>query len=340
MAEGAVAEAPTGADYRELKQRIAAAGLLDRQPRYYAPKIALTIGVYLSALATIPFASSLWSAMVLALLAGLLSIQVGFLLHDVAHRQVFPPGLRADVLLLVTGPLLSGVGGDWWKRKHDLHHAHPNDAERDPDVQISFLAFSPEQSTTKSRLVAFVTRYQAYVIFPMLLFEGLQLRAATVKHLVTGRPRHAVLEGVFFAMNVVGYVTLFTLAVGWPAALVALFVREAALGVYAGMVFAPNHKGMPMVEGEHEFTFLERQVLTSRNVRGNALVDWWYGGLNYQIEHHLFPTLPRNLLSRTRPLVKAFCAERGLRYHETSLAQSFREIFAGLHEASAPLRQS
>jgi fatty acid desaturase len=81
-------------------------------------------------------------------------------------------------------------------------------------------------------------------------------------------------------------------------------------------------------------------VLTSRNVRGSRLVDFALGGLNYQIEHHLFPSMPRPSLRRAQPLVRAFCAERRLAYSESSVFGSFVEALRHLHAAGAPLRQA
>ena len=60
-----------------------------------------------------------------------------------------------------------------------------------------------------------------------------------------------------------------------------------------GCSFAPNHKGMPVLSAGHTLDFLRKQVLTSRNIRGGWFVDILLGGLNYQIEHHLFPSMPR-----------------------------------------------
>jgi fatty acid desaturase len=79
--------------------------------------------------------------------------------------------------------------------------------------------------------------------------------------------------------------------------------------------------------------FLRQQAITSRNVRG-PLVDFLYGGLNYQIEHHLFPTMPRNNLSRAQPHVRAFCTSRGISYSETGVVQSWREILSNYTEDS------
>ena len=93
-----------------------------------------------------------------------------------------------------------------------------------------------------------------------------------------------------------------------------------------------------MMDGNEEMGFLRRQVLTSRNIKGNLFTDFWYGGLNYQIEHHLFPSMPRNKLGEFQKIAKAFCKEHSIRYHETGIFQSHKEILQSLHEESSPLR--
>jgi fatty acid desaturase len=100
---------------------------------------------------------------------------------------------------------------------------------------------------------------------------------------------------------------------------VFILVQQGLLGFYLGCSFAPNHKGMPILAASDKTDFLRRQVLTSRNVRGGWLTDFALGGLNYQIEHHLFPSMPRPNLRRAQELVAAFCADRGVAYTQTSL---------------------
>jgi fatty acid desaturase len=82
---------------------------------------------------------------------------------------------------------------------------------------------------------------------------------------------------------------------------------------------------MPILSNDDESDFLRRQVITARNVRGGRLVDFALGGLNYQIEHHLFPHMPRPALRHAQPIVRAFCLSRGLPYTETSLVNSYRQ---------------
>ena len=140
------------------------------------------------------------------------------------------------------------------------------------------------------------------------------------------------------AVHFIGYGVL-VLAVLSPArALMFLVIQQGVFGLYMGCSFAPNHKGMPTLAPDNELDYLRRQVLTSRNVRGSRVVDLVLGGLNYQIEHHLFPSMPRPNLRHAQPLVRAYCAELNLPYVETSLAASYVTVLRHLHGVGAPLR--
>jgi fatty acid desaturase len=123
-------------------------------------------------------------------------------------------------------------------------------------------------------------------------------------------------------------------------AVVFIVVQQALFGLYLGCAFAPNHKGMPMLAADDRSDFLRRQVLTSRNVRGGWLVDFVLGGLNYQIEHHLFPSMPRPNLRRSQALVRQFCHQHGLAYCETTLLRSYGQALRHLHDVGRPLRAS
>jgi fatty acid desaturase len=130
---------------------------------------------------------------------------------------------------------------------------------------------------------------------------------------------------LFFCLNV------------WQA-LLFFAIHRALFGLYLGSVAAPNHKGMLVSEKDAPLDFLHQQILSSRNVKAHPVTDFWYGGLNYQIEHHLFPTIPRNRLKEAQHVVKDFCQEYEIPYHETGFVQSYREIFQHLYAVSAPLR--
>jgi fatty acid desaturase len=149
---------------------------------------------------------------------------------------------------------------------------------------------------------------------------------------------HRRVEAGLLGAHLLGYCLVIFLPLGFVPGLLFIAIHKALTGVFMTSVFAPNHKGMPILEPGQSRDFLHRQVLTSRNVRGNPLIDFWYGGLNYQIEHHLFPMMPRNRLPDAQPIVKSFCAEQGILYHETGMLESYIEIFQSFRDVGRVLR--
>jgi fatty acid desaturase len=325
-------------DYAVLKERLRRRGLFARQPRYYVAKIGLTLALLGLSVAVLVLARSLWLRLLDAAFLAFVDTQLGFLAHDLGHRQVFA-GRRRNLLGgLILGNLLLGMSEEWWIDKHNRHHAHPNHVGLDPDIDVPFVAFSEEQARRKRGVLRFMVKHQRYFYLPVTALLGLSPRNLSVRYLLRRRATHPGLEGLCLALHFVLYFGLLFALLGVAQAILFVVVHHALAGLYLGAAFAPNHKGMPVLDGGEDLDFLRRQVLTSRNVAPHPLTDFWYGGLNYQIEHHLFPSLPRNRLREARQVVKPFCRERGIPYRETSIRQSYREIFAELDRVSAPLR--
>jgi fatty acid desaturase len=249
-----------------------------------------------------------------------------------------------DGLAICAGNLLVGLSFGWWNDKHNRHHSHPNHEGHDPDIGEGVLAFTTEQIAARHRgLARFIGRNQAALFFPLLLLEGLNLHVASARYLISPPARgsrYRAAEIALFAIHIVGYFAALLLVLD-PVKAVAFFaVHQAAFGLYMGCSFAPNHKGMPTVPAGERVDFLRRQVLTSRNVRGGALTDLLLGGLNYQVEHHLFPNMPRANLRRAQTFVRAHCAAHAIAYTETSLVGSYGLVLRHLHALGAPLRAS
>jgi fatty acid desaturase len=174
--------------------------------------------------------------------------------------------------------------------------------------------------------------------FPLLLLEGLSLHVSSVRAVLKRQVKATRLEATLLAVHFVGYLAAMFLVLSPLQAVVFIAVHHGLWGVYLGCSFAPNHKGMPTLSADEKLDHLRKQVLTSRNVRGGWLVDFALGGLNYQIEHHLFPGMPRANLRHAQPLVRQFCLHRNLPYHQTSLVGSYAQVVRHLHAIGAPLR--
>ena len=262
-------------------------------------------------------------------------MHIGFLMHDVGHRQIFRPLAANRVVGLLVSNLLVGVSYSWWVDKHNRHHRNPNHADLDPDVQFAALAFSKEQAKAKTGLVRLIVKYQAFLFLPFLLGEHVNLNLLSAEYVLRGRAKHGWAEGILLACHHLACFGIAFSVLGTLPAIAFIVCSKAVAGLYAGLVFAPNHKGMLMVDEGSQISLFRQQVLTSRNVRSSPLNDFLYGGLNYQIEHHLFPFLRQDQLGAAQAIIRPYCTEQGIRYYETGIFQSLKEIFRYLHEVGA-----
>jgi fatty acid desaturase len=325
-------------EYTQLSRQIKQAGLLERRRGWYAAKIGINLALLAGGWAAFAILGESWWQLVTAAYLAVVFTQLAFVGHDAGHRQIFRSRRANNLIGLVHANLLVGISFGWWVAKHDRHHSNPNHEDLDPDIDIPALAFTTGQAREKRGLARMVARYQAYLFFPLLLLEAAQLHVASAKAIVRDTGRATVVEALLLLLHVVGYLTALLLVLSPLQAAVFIVVQQGLFGLYLGCSFAPNHKGMPTLTDAEELDFLRTQVLTSRNVRGSRLVDFLLGGLNYQIEHHLFPNMPRPNLRRAQPLVRAFCQEHDLPYTEATMFGSYAEAIRHLHSVGAPLR--
>ena len=324
--------------YTQLSKQVKQAGLLDRRRGWYAAKIGVNLLLLAAGLVAFAMLGESWWQLLVAAYLAVVSTQLAFVGHDAGHRQLFRSRRANDLVGLAHANLLVGISFDWWVAKHNRHHSNPNHEDLDPDISITALAFTPDQASSKHGLIRMIARYQGWLFFPLLLLEAAHLHLASAKAIVQGRGRANAVEGLLLLIHVAAYLVALLVVLSPLQAVAFVLVQQGLFGLYLGCAFAPNHKGMPTLTRDDELDFLRRQVLTSRNVTGSRLVDWLLGGLNYQIEHHLFPNMPRPNLRRAQPLIRAFCRQHGLAYVEASMFGSYAEAVRHLHAVGAPLR--
>ena len=326
--------------YPEVVGAVRAAGLLDRRLGPYLVHIAVnTLGLVVVLAAMVVWHDSWW-LLAWAVVLAVVSVQIGFLGHDIAHRQVSRRARTAALLGLLHANLLSGLSYGWWVDKHNAHHAHPNDLETDPDVRAGVLIFDVSQARERRGLGATVTRHQAWLFFPLLTFEAVNLYLAGLRSLARPGLQHRWAEVALIGVHTAAYLSLVVSTMTWSQGLVFVAVHQGVRGIYLGVSFAPNHKGMPVLSRADEADPFLRQVLTSRNIRGGPVVDWALGGLNYQIEHHLFPSMPRANLPSAQRIVRSVCELHAVPYVEASARSSYADVVRHLHAVGAPLRVS
>ncbi|MER7044682.1 fatty acid desaturase family protein [Streptomyces jumonjinensis] len=342
VAAGGTGGAPPGqsATFAELLKRVKAEGLLELQPRYYAGKLALNTSLILAGLVAFFALGQSWWQLLVAVWMGFCGGQSSFMWHDAGHKSMFRSRKLADAVGYFHGNFVNGISYGWWVNHHNRHHSHPNHLDMDPDIGRRTVIFDTKQYASRRGSQKFVVRYQSVLFFVLLVQELFKMQRTAIRAITGGETRQPVLEAVVIAARAIIYVGLVFWLLTPVQAVAFILVQQAVQGVYFGMIFAPNHKGMELRDGEEEtLDWLERQVLTSRNIRPSLVMDFVYGGLNYQVEHHLFPAMPQRSLRRARELTREYCAERGIRYHEVGFWRSYREVAAHLHAVSAPIRQ-
>ena len=305
------------------------AGLLKRTPRYYIltfTVLALTMG---AAWVGFAFLQDTWYTLIIAGVLGVLFTQFSFLTHELAHRTVFTSGKVNDFTGRIMADLVVGISYSWWMTKHTRHHANPNTVGKDPDIDTDFIVFQPEIAQAMTGVRGWFVRHQGWFFYPALLLEGINLHVHAFRTVFSpGKVDKRALEIVLLLVRNIGYVAVVFAFLPLGMAFAFLGVQLAIFGFYMGSSFAPNHIGMPQLPKDSRVDFLRRQVLTSRNIKSGAFMNHFMGGLNYQIEHHLFPSMPRPHLARTREIVMEYCSTRDIKYLEVSLGEAHRQVLS------------
>lgn len=326
--------------YAELKQQMKKHGLLEKQPVYYTFRIVLLISLLVIGLAFLLLVHIFWLQLLNAVFLAFVFTQIGLLGHEAGHRQMFHRPWKHDLVSLLGGDLLIGMSYAWWLDKHNRHHSHPNQVDMDPDLEIPLLEFTGAEDVEQMRKFRqLLVKHQASIFFPALMTVAIGLQYNSVSFLLRNKAKHHALEWFLMIAHFVLYLGFVFYCLPLWQAICFVGIHQLLTGLYLGAIFAPNHKGMPVFGKESTMDFLRRQVLTARNISAHPVTDFCYGGLNYQIEHHLFPSMPRNKLKQAQTIVKGFCQEHDISYHETGVLRSFKEILQHLYTIGAPLRK-
>ncbi len=323
-------------NFNVVLAQVKAAGLLKKRPSFYMIRlgvISLLAGGLWTGAAFVGIAAQAHGAWILmgflaAGLLGVMSAQYGFIAHEAAHRQVFKNNKANDWLGLVLANLFAGLSYGFWMRKHNQHHKQPNQIDADPDIAIRILSFTPESRDAKKGIERWLSERQGW-LFPFLLFlTGFDLLLDSFAGLARkDRPlKIRLLEfGLMVVRQTAPYVGM-ALMFGWLWAIALWVFQMMIFGFFMGAAFAPNHKGMPLVPKDAKLDFFSRQVLTSRNIRGSWLKDNLMGGLNYQVEHHLFPSMARPYLRKAHEIVGEYCRANDITLVEMNLISSYAVI--------------
>ncbi|KAI8988288.1 delta-6-fatty acid desaturase [Mycotypha africana] len=341
------------AEMRELRDKLQSEGYFKSSKVYYAYKVLSTLAICAAGLTLLYLYGRTSTLAVIgsAFIIGIFWQQCGWLAHDFGHHQCCEDRSINDIILIFLGNFCQGFSLSWWKNKHNTHHASTNIHGQDPDIDTAPVLLWDEFASAAyygsldsepnflSRFIAeSVLPYQTRYYFFVLGFARLSWAIQSLIYSFNqGALNKSTKLNMYERFCLVSHWILFTYCTyawigGFHNMILFFLISQATTGYTLALVFALNHNGMPVITEEkaEKMEFFEIQVVTGRDVSMNTLGDWFMGGLNYQIEHHLFPDMPRHNLPKVKPIVKSLCKKYDIYYHDTSFIRGTLEVLKAL----------
>jgi len=262
----------------------------------------------------------------------LLLAQFAFIGHDAGHGAASRRSAANRALGQISMTLVTGLAFDEWIGRHRAHHRFCQDEERDPDMAVDLVVSLTEKSKRRKGLLGrLMTRYQTIHIWLLSLLFGHSQRHLS-QAAVLGNPRRYPLDSTLLLLHFALWfgVPCLLLNVPFPIALLAYVIPLTILGPHLAAIFWVNHVGMPLIAKVENFSYFEHQYVTSRTIINPPTWDWLFGGLNFQIEHHLFPQVPASRLASVQVIVRKHFARNRIEYHGVSWWAAVKSIAAHL----------
>ena len=334
---------PALQEYRKLRKMLTEEKQFEASEWYYAYKFLSTVSLLpISFTLMSYFGSTLWGAALAIISVSFFWQQCGWLSHDFLHHQVFKERRYNNMAGYLLGNLGMGFSLSWWKRKHNLHHATPNVTGFDPDIDTFPLLSWSEQliEGDLSGLPRLLVKYQHIFVFPILAFGRISWLIQSILHVCSNRMKHHKMEAFLLALHYVWFLFLSFGFLSFGDGILFFLVSQFVGGLLLASAFIVNHNGKHVFPSrqitEGELDFINVQVLTGRDIKGGPFnfFHWFMGGLDMQIEHHLFPGLPRHNLKGVQGKVVELCKQYGIEHHQTSFFQGLREVLRQLKSVS------
>ncbi|EGF79963.1 hypothetical protein BATDEDRAFT_37049 [Batrachochytrium dendrobatidis JAM81] len=331
-------------EVQELRTKIKQNNWNKADPLYYAGKLTanltmLTVSIFILAAYGNNIAGLITSSFILALFWQ----QSGWLAHDFLHHQVFKTRSYNNAMGYFIGNVCQGFSVAWWKDKHCTHHSTTNIHSKDPDIDtMPYLAWSEHAiegfaDISDQKVAEFLVQNQPILYFPLLTFARVMwaLQSLTWNIQSTKKftfPTLPVVERVCLAVHYSWLFGAAFLLVHPVRGLVWILLAQLFCGIFLASVFSLNHNGMPVysIKDAQKMEFYEISIRTGRNVDPTHFNNWFTGGLNFQIEHHMFPTVPRHNLKYVAPIVHDICKRHNIPYHCTGFMSGMGEVVGRL----------
>ena len=338
-------------DYRKLASEFAKAGLFEKKGHGVIYSLCFVALMLFTCVYGVLYSDNFWIHMLCGGLLGFSWIQVAYLGHDSGHYQAMMTRGCNRVAQILIGNCLTGISIAWWKWTHNAHHIACNSLDYDPDLQhlpvfaVSTRLFHSLTSVFYGReltfdpLSRFFVSYQHLTFYPVMVVARFNLYLQTFLLLFSKR------KVPDRALNIVGILVFWT----WFPLLVSFLPNwtERVLFVLASFCvtsiqhvqFCLNHFAANVYVGPPKGNdWFEKQAGGTIDISCVSWMDWFYGGLQFQLEHHLFPRMPRCQLRNVSPFVRELCKKHDLPYRSLSFYEANVQTIKTLRAAALQAR--
>jgi len=303
--------------FDELKKSVRQAGLLERVPIRGSIEMIAVLLCLAIALYTAPQ----WNPILLGLFLTIIFTRAVFVSHDILHTQYFKSKSLSFKLSYPFSAFILSNSSSWWDYKHNVnHHTYCNIVEKDEDIRALDGTFTPNKGNSP-----FLKKYKHIVFWGALFFMFPAFIAQSYKFVIQRK-----LWGEFALMLLHWPLIWGTLLyqIGAENTLIVALTLNFVLSPWLAFGFITNHLGCDTFSEEEgkKLSWMELQMRGSRSLSGGKIIHWFYGGLNTQIEHHLFPKAPRFHLLKVKEMTQDFAKKHQIKYFETTPIEAYIQI--------------
>ena len=338
-------------DYRKLASEFSKLGLFDTKGHVTSCTLASVAVMFLIVLYGVLRCTSVWAHLGSGMLLGLLWMQSAYVGHDSGHYVVMTTNGFNKVAQILSGNCLTGISIAWWKWTHNAHHIACNSLDHDPDLQhmpvfaVSSRFFNSITSHFYGRklefdfIARFLICYQHFTFYPVMCVARVNLYLQTILLLFS---RRKVQDRALNIMGILVFWTWFPLLVSclpnWPERVMFVLASFAVCSIQH-IQFCLNHFAANVYVGLPSGNdWFEKQTSGTLDISCSSSMDWFFGGLQFQLEHHLFPRLPRCQLRNISPLVSDLCKKHNLPYRSLSFWEANQWTIRTLRTAALQAR--
>lgn len=315
---------------RQLHDEIEATGALVRGgPRSWG-KFVFLVTVMLAAFAAVVVAPW-WAAFAIMPIAALFTTAAAMMGHEAIHRAACASRLGNQIIAVIAFQLIGGHGERFWRHKHNKsHHRNPNVLGVDVDLTLWPLAQSQADYLASGRLVRWFNRnLQKLMFWPLTTVVVFQMRVDSFKFVVKEwRAGRLDLALAFDTLMVLAHYALWIVLPSFvfgPLPTLLFYVcLWAPVGFMLAALFSVGHMGLVVVTDYQ--SNVQLQFATSRSIRMPRVLSWFAIGLDYQLEHHLFPRASHRHLPTVARHVEAFAARERMPYHQLRYPAALADV--------------